>query len=128
MYTSAPRTLIAFTCATLTPSPTLSHESMGTHVADAPYAAIHSVCVSAEYRRKGVALALLTEYLVRLRLQPALKGARLITHDELVLLYTQAGFTMVGKSEVVHGERPWWEMKVDFELPVVPVPDRKSVV
>ncbi|KAL8280586.1 hypothetical protein RQP46_006909 [Phenoliferia psychrophenolica] len=114
VFTSSPRTLIAFTCATLTPSSTLSHASMSTHVPSAPFVAIHSVCVDALYRRKGVALALLTEYLVRLRQQPNLKGARLITHHNLIPLYTQAGFKLVGESQVVHGAEKWFEMKVDF--------------
>lgn len=87
---------------------------MSTHVVGAPYVAIHSVCISAEYRRKGVAVALLKEYLGRLE-KEGVRGARLITHEELVPLYAKAGFEMVGESEVVHGERKWWEMKVDFE-------------
>lgn len=86
---------------------------MSTHVAGAPYVAIHSVCISGEYRRKGVAVALLKEYLARVE-KDGVKGARLITHEELVPLYAKAGFAMVGESEVVHGERKWWEMKVDF--------------
>ncbi|KAK4692723.1 arylalkylamine N-acetyltransferase, partial [Phenoliferia sp. Uapishka_3] len=115
VFTPTPRTLIAFTCSTLTPSPHLEHDSMSTHVPGAPYAAIHSVCVQQQYRRMGVALALLNEYKIRLA-QMGLKGARLITHDELIPLYQQAGFGMVGESSVVHGERKWFEMKIDFGL------------
>lgn len=95
---------------------------MSTHIPNAPYVAIHSVCVAADYRRKGVAVALLKEYLARVRAQGR-KGARLITHEELVPLYTKAGFELVGESSVVHGERKWWEMKVDF-----PEPPAKEVV
>ncbi|GAA5877707.1 hypothetical protein JCM8547_003803 [Rhodosporidiobolus lusitaniae] len=109
-------TLVGFICATLTPSPTLTHDSMSTHVPSAPYVAIHSVCVSPDHRRQGIAWGLLEEYLERLRGmgKEGVRGARLIAHEELVGLYEKAGFRMVGESEVQHGARPWFELAVDF--------------
>lgn len=93
---------------------------MSTHVPGATYVAIHSVCVSEEHRRKGVASRLLREYVERLEklrreANEDLKGARLITHEELRGLYEGAGFRWIGESEVVHGERKWWEMGIDFD-------------
>jgi hypothetical protein len=76
---------------------------------------MHRVCVSASHRRKSVALALLSEYLKRWDKDQTVKGARLITHGDLVPLYSKAGFGMVGESAVVHGKGKWFEMKVDFD-------------
>lgn len=92
---------------------------MSTHIPSAAYVAIHSVCVSASYRRTGVALSLLKHFVEQVKLSAKVKGCRLITHEELVGLYEKCGFEMVGESAVVHGERKWYEMKIDF--PSVPV-------
>ena len=88
---------------------------MATHDPAGNYVAIHSVCVDKAQQRKGIATKLLKEYLNRLRAAKRYHGARLIAHDELVGLYQGAGFELVGKSAVVHGRRPWFELRVDFE-------------
>lgn len=77
---------------------------------------IHSVCVTPEWRKKGVALGLLKEYIRRLETtgDPQLQLVLLICHDEVIDLYRKAGFTLVGKSTVVHGPREWFEMKLDI--------------
>lgn len=38
----------------------------------------------------------------------------LITHEELRTLYEKAGFVWLGKSAVVHGAKPWYEMRRDL--------------
>lgn len=113
-YTSSPRRLVGYICSTLTTSSSLTHDSMSTHEADGSYVAIHSVCVDTAQRGKGVASGLLKEYLKRFEGMQDIEGARLIAHEELIPLYERAGFTLVGKSDVTHGARPWFEMKVDF--------------
>ncbi|GAA5899578.1 hypothetical protein JCM8208_000596 [Rhodotorula glutinis] len=114
-FTASPRNLVAYVCATRTSSPTLTHDSMANHDPRGPYVAIHSVCVDPAHRRKGIALALVKEYLARLdRDDDSVVGARLIAHDSLIKLYQHAGFQLVGRSKVVHGAKPWYELKVDF--------------
>ncbi|KPV72628.1 uncharacterized protein RHOBADRAFT_29794, partial [Rhodotorula graminis WP1] len=114
-FTRSPRQLVAYVCATRTSSPTLTHDSMQAHDPQGPYVAIHSVCVDEAHRRKGVAVALVKEYLARLdRDHDSVLGARLIAHDNLIKLYQRAGFQLVGRSKVVHGAKPWYELKVDF--------------
>lgn len=88
---------------------------MSTHIPGASFVAIHSVCVDLGYRHKGVATALLEEYQKRLGGMSGVKGGRLIAHKELVGLYQSTGWVLVGKSEVVHGEREWFELKMDFD-------------
>ncbi|SGY76392.1 BQ5605_C005g03487 [Microbotryum silenes-dioicae] len=87
---------------------------MSKHVANAPYVAIHSVCVSARHRRQGIARSLLDAYVAHLSRLHGIRGARLITHNHLIPLYRQAGFELIGESSVVHGREKWFEMKIDF--------------
>ncbi|KAF6757181.1 acyl-CoA N-acyltransferase [Ephemerocybe angulata] len=114
----SPRKLVGYVCSTLSSEKTLTHESMSNHVPESDSVCIHSVCVAKEYRRKGIALRLLKEYLARLSKaegQPY-KRVLLIAHEELRSFYEQAGFTWIGKSSVEHGSRPWFEMRHDLEM------------
>jgi len=92
---------------------------MSTHVAGSASVCIHSVCVAPTHRRKRVGLALLKEYIRRLE-QAQSEGSEylerilLITHDDLRGFYEQAGFEWLGKSSVVHGSRPWFEMQFNL--------------
>lgn len=68
----------------------------------------------------GVGVRLLREYI--LRLESATKNGSkpyerilLITHAELRIFYENAGFEWLGKSEVVHGAKPWFEMRKVLE-------------
>ncbi|KAJ3785041.1 acyl-CoA N-acyltransferase [Lentinula aff. detonsa] len=118
--------LIAYICGTRSSASHLTHSSMIQHVPDGSSVCIHSVCVSKEYRRQGVALALLTEYVQRLQLQRRIsvqddsetkleiERILLITHEELIPLYAKAGFELVGESSVKHGERVWYEMMLNL--------------
>ena len=38
----------------------------------------------------------------------------LICKQYLQPLYAQAGFTLIGPSAVVHGQDPWFEMRLEF--------------
>ena len=72
---------------------------------------IHSVCVDAAQRRRGVASRLLLAYAAWVAAaNPRLRELRLICKAPLVGLYSRAGFTVVGPSDVVHGADPWTEM------------------
>ncbi|KAI0795045.1 Mss4-like protein [Abortiporus biennis] len=125
------RKLIGYTCSTLSSSETLTHSSMSTHIPDSKSICIHSVCVHPSYRRQGVALNLLKAYIDRLQATKSEDGTEgwkydrvlLISHEELVNLYLQAGFEYVGKSAVIHGSKPWFELrKVLHEVKPRPQP------
>ena len=74
--------------------------------------AIHSVCVDAAHRRQRVATRLLAAYLAYVQsTTPQLREVRLICKQQLIPLYAGAGFEMVGPSDVVHGQDPWFEMR-----------------
>ncbi|KAG9003033.1 hypothetical protein FRB94_002853 [Tulasnella sp. JGI-2019a] len=111
-----PRRLIGYVCATVAASDTLTEAAMKTHVsvADGGVAVcIHSVCVDMQWRRQGVAVGLLKEFIRRCKEEtnPKLKAILLICHEELIHLYRKADFELVGKSDVVHGPREWYEMR-----------------
>ncbi|EJF63647.1 acyl-CoA N-acyltransferase [Dichomitus squalens LYAD-421 SS1] len=118
--TGSGRRLIGYICSTLSPDTTLTHASMSKHVPGSSSVCIHSVCVAPEYRRQKVGLGLLKEYVSRLSstsCDDSKPYARilLIAHQELRSFYEQAGFEWVGRSAVVHGPRPWFEMRKEFQ-------------
>ncbi|KAH8109495.1 acyl-CoA N-acyltransferase [Phellopilus nigrolimitatus] len=82
------RTLVGYVCATLSASRTLTHESMSAHDPAGTSVCLHAIAVPTTLQRRGIALALLREE-----------------------LYEKAGMAYVGMSEVVHGARPWYEMR-----------------
>lgn len=93
---------------------------MSTHVPNSPSVCIHSVCVAPSHQRQGVGLSLLKEYIARLERARAEGSANysrvlLISHDNLRGFYEKARFKWLGKSNVVHGSKPWYEMRRDLE-------------
>eukprot|EP00051_Salpingoeca_urceolata_P028640 m.487693 g.487693 ORF g.487693 m.487693 type:complete len:180 (+) comp25208_c0_seq1:112-651(+) len=100
--------LVAFINGTRTDSKTLTEESMHCHVPTGETLCIHSVSVHTPCRRKGLASHMLQKYIGHVRENIAgVSSLQLIAHDELVPLYTKAGFEHVGLSPVVYGSRPW---------------------
>ena len=76
------------------------------------------MCVDAARRRRGVATRLLRAYQAFVQATtPQLRECRLICKQGLVPLYAGAGFAMVGPSEVVHGQDPWFEMRAPPRAP-----------
>ena len=89
---------------------------MSKHIPEGSSVCIHSVCVSSDHQRKGIGSALIQEYVARLE-RGNINGSwsyrclLLITHDYLRGFYENAGFEWSGKSNVVHGSNPWYEMR-----------------
>jgi len=110
------RRLIGYICSTLSPAKSLTHESMSTHIPNTSTVCMHSVCIAKPYRRKGIGIALVREYVKRLETASTSGVAKydrilLITHEELRSFYEMSGFEWVGPSGIVHGSRPWFEMR-----------------
>ncbi|KAF8582938.1 acyl-CoA N-acyltransferase [Ramaria rubella] len=118
----SPRTLIGYADATLAAGTTLTAASMHSHDHAGSSVCIHGVAVVEPHRRKGIATALLKEYIRRLQhahnndpdAQP--ERVLLICHEDLIPLYTKAGLMLVGPSPVEHGLYPWFEMRVDLRV------------
>lgn len=88
---------------------------MSAHVPSSPSVCIHSVCVSQKHRRSRIGLNLVKEYISRFQAarEAGLPYERilLITHENLRGFYEKGGFEWIGKSNVVHGSEPWYEMR-----------------
>lgn len=110
-----PDVLVGYICGTLTTADTLTHESMSTHDGEGHTLRIHSVCVAAEYQRKGIASRMLKAYLQFVQQScPQVFSIQLICKKNLVSLYESAGFTLKGPSSVVHGKDQWYDLQVSF--------------
>ena len=105
---------MGFICSTLSKSESLTHESMTTHDSEGKTICIHSVCVDPGHQRQKVGSALLEEYIRRWTDGPY-DGISLIAHEELVDFYVAAGFKLIGKSGVVHGSKPWFELRYSLQ-------------
>lgn len=110
--------LLGFICSTLSKSESLTHESMSTHDPEGKTICIHSVCVDPTHQRKKLGSALVEEYIRRWTDGPY-DGISLIAHEELIKFYVTAGFKLIGKSEVVHGSKSWFELRYSLQ-PHVP--------
>ncbi|GJE98228.1 acyl-CoA N-acyltransferase [Phanerochaete sordida] len=124
------RVMVGYICSTLSSSPTLTHESMDEHEPSGSSVCIHAVCVSPSHRHKGIALGLLREYISRLE-RAARDGGHyerilLIAHEDLRGLYEKAGFEWLGKSAVVHGALPWYEMRRVLPPPAASQPPQQQ--
>lgn len=89
---------------------------MSTHIPGGSSVCVHSVSVAPPFQRRGIALALLKDYVGRVNRRTGelsrVERLLLISHEELCGLYAKAGFELIGKSAVVHGNRDWFEMQL----------------
>ncbi|KXS10445.1 acyl-CoA N-acyltransferase [Gonapodya prolifera JEL478] len=113
--------MIGFIVATRTPTVELTHSSLTSHDPMGETAAVHSVCVGESWRRRGIALELLAAFAENCRSinQHSASGSKikrisLIAKQNLVPLYEKAGFILHGKSDVVHGQDPWYELRMEI--------------
>ncbi|XP_043556113.1 uncharacterized N-acetyltransferase C9.02c-like isoform X2 [Chiloscyllium plagiosum] len=107
--------LIGFVCGTRSLEDHLTEESMDVHEPTGTTICIHSVCVDGAWRRRGVALGLLRGYVARAALTlPPPRRICLLSHQQLLPLYTKAGFTMLGLSSVSHGPEAWYECAIEL--------------
>ena len=95
--------LVGFCCGTLSSAAQLTEESMARHEPGGSLLAIHSVCVAAAHRRRGVASRLLRAYLAFVAAStPEATEARLICKQPLIQLYRR-GAGAGGAAELVCG-------------------------
>lgn len=107
--------VVAFLCTTLTRADLVTDESMGVHEPTGKTICLHSVCVSPNYRKQGIATKLLTKWIEQIKQINAQQQEdnkkytriALMSRPKLIGLYESVGFKNVGVSKVVHGPEPW---------------------
>lgn len=109
--TDGGRTLLGYVDGVLSSEPTLTSESMSTHVPGARAVLIHGVCVSPDVRGRGIASALLSEYQRRLTAAGTYDRVLLIAHEDKVSFYERLGFKSRGISSISFAGVPWLELE-----------------
>lgn len=105
--------VIAFLCTTLTRADLVTDESMSVHDPEGKTICLHSVCVSPDYRKQGIATKLMSKWIEQLKQINAINGSdkyrriALLSRPHLTGLYESVGFKNIGVSKVVHGPEPW---------------------
>ncbi|KAG2221204.1 hypothetical protein INT45_000244 [Circinella minor] len=108
------KTLAGFVCTTLGSTTLVTDESMKVHDPNGKIVYLHSVCVHPQARRQKVATRLMTHWIQLLEKSKKYDRIALIARENLIGLYESVGFKYLGKSQVVHGPDPWFDMVLDF--------------
>lgn len=104
--------IIGFVCSTRCQF--FQEESMATHVPTGPFLAIHSVVVREDYRRQGIATAMLQNYLEKVQrenIDGSIQSFILLSKANLIPFYVNCGFTVNRPSPIVHGQELWYELE-----------------
>ena len=111
--------MIGFVCGTRCIQ--FEEESMSTHTPTGRYLAIHSVVVQQDYRRRGIASAMLKEFLKKVKQQEIelqdqgtgneLQSVVLLAKSHLLGFYVNCGFQVNRPSPIVHGKELWYELE-----------------
>jgi arylalkylamine N-acetyltransferase len=112
-------------CTTLTNADLVTDESMSFHESDGKTICLHSVCVSPDYRKQGIATKLMTKWIEQLKQVNAQEEEQgnnkkkytriaLLSRPQLTGLYESVGFKNIGTSKVVHGPEPWIDCVLDL--------------
>jgi PhzF family phenazine biosynthesis protein len=108
--------LVGYVCSTLCSA--FTHDALDVHDPAGPILAIHSVCVAEQYRRRGVATAMLRHFVRRVvSSQPTVSRISLMAKMHLIPFYRSCGFECRGLSPIVHGQDPWFDLSMSLAPP-----------
>lgn len=111
-------TIVGFVCATRCDD-FEDEEVMATHSETGRLLAIHSVVVREEFRRKGIASAMLKHYVRTVEEENKKSSTSTVAVESIVLLakshllgfYVNCGFQVNRPSPIVHGKDLWYELE-----------------
>ena len=109
--------IIGFINGAVTDKKTISDdmfEDAGLHKEDGAYQSIFGLDVLPQYRRQGIAAALM-EGLIRSAEEKGRKGLILTCKERLIPYYGKFGYRNMGVSESVHGGAVWYDMIMEIE-------------
>lgn len=112
-----PRKLIGFVCGTA--SSALTARAIKNHSDDEHswLVCLWSVCVASEYRKKGLGLKLIEEYIRRLRRaeegekKKGYECVATLCHEDTIPLFQKAAFKKLGVSHINAGSGGWFELR-----------------
>ncbi len=113
---SAEGSIIGFINGCVTDERTIRDEMFedgSLHCADGAYQSIFGLDVIPEYRRQGIAAALM-ERMIEAARQRGKKGLILTCKERLIPYYSKFGYQNLGISESVHGGAVWYDMILEF--------------
>ena len=122
------RSIVGYVCGTLASGDVLDESTMATHDPSGDVLAIHSVCVDARFRRRGVGESALRHYVTRWIVDDdenddetthkKVRRVRLLCKEHLIGFYERSGgFALEGASAVEHGAETWFDMVLDLAPP-----------
>jgi len=120
------RSIVGYVCGTLASGDVLDESTMATHDPSGDVLAIHSVCVDARFRRRGVGESALRHYVTRWIVHDdendetthKVRRVRLLCKEHLIGFYERSGgFALEGASAVEHGAETWFDMVLDLAPP-----------
>lgn len=88
-------------------------ESASTHDATGPVLAIHSIVVDKQYRGRGIATAMLQNYVETMDSMPfdGVDRIVLLTKVDLLPFYLKTGFSVLGISDITDGNESWYHLE-----------------
>jgi len=96
--------LIGFINGTCTNESSIYHSSMSDHSQDGRTLIIHTVVVTENYRRQGIASFMLSSYIEEMKKIGNIQNVLLLSKNYLLAFYMKNGFSLIGASAVVHGK------------------------
>lgn len=104
--------VIGFICSTRCNS--FEHESMSTHHSEGKILAIHSVVVKEECRQKGVAFAMMGDYVSTVKgRKDGIEKIVLLAKEHLLGFYVRCGYKVTKASDITHGKDLWYDLELD---------------
>lgn len=88
-------------------------EDVSLHKKDGAYQSIFGLDVVPEWRKQGVATALM-EHLIAVTRERGKRGLILTCKDRLISYYEKFGYQNMGVSQSVHGGAVWYDMILEF--------------
>lgn len=110
-------TIIGFINGCATDSKTIHdemYEDAACHKPDGAYQSVFGLDVLPEYRRQGIAAALMNHMIADAE-NKGRKGMILTCKDRLIHYYESFGYKNMGVSGSVHGGAVWYDMILEFE-------------
>jgi len=112
---SEEETVVGFICSSRCVD--FSIESRTKHTSSGLLLAIHSIVVLDEYRKRGIATAMMKDYVKAIKdREDGIEKVIMKSKAHLLAFHVKTGFTVTKPSDIVDGKDPWYELEIDIRL------------